>query len=487
MLENPASLASAGFSSYNIVIMVKETIRQTILKQKLIDQGEHIVIGLSGGPDSVCLFHVLKQLAEEMEFSLYAVHVNHKFRPGAAEEDQAYTEELCRKEGIPCFTYIYDCKVLAEKLGLSSEEAGRMARYEAFGKTADSLVEKGVPREKIKIAVAQNADDQAETVLLRLLRGTGPDGLAGMAYKRSDGKQMIIRPLLDVWRKDIEAYCRQQQLSPHIDKTNLQPVYTRNKIRLGLIPYLKETFNPNISEALFRLSTIAGQDKDYLWECAEKAYGDLSLEDGCSLELHGLKELHPAVRSRVIMKAFQQAGLSQDITAAHLEAAERLLEEGKTSKTLDFPEGFVMKLQYEKVQFCRKKAESGQGEKKKAEKLKITLIEADEASYNKTAALFDWEKVCSVYGTAPSILLRSRQPGDYIGMRQGRKKLQDFFVDQKIPKENRDLVLFTAVGSEVLWIPENPELGLTKTRFNEKYKLERTTKKALMLEIICEI
>jgi tRNA(Ile)-lysidine synthase len=162
--------------------MVKKNIINTIKKHNLINANEHIVIGLSGGPDSVCLFSVLNEWKDDLGITLHAVHVNHGFRPGAADEDQKYVETLCAECGVESTSFLYDCNAIAEEHGLSSEEAGRKVRYESFWKIAAELVQKGIPEEKIKIAVAHNADDQAETVLFRLLRGTGTDGLAGMAY-----------------------------------------------------------------------------------------------------------------------------------------------------------------------------------------------------------------------------------------------------------------------------------------------------------------
>ena len=160
----------------------EKQIRRTIDEQNLISRGDHIVIGLSGGPDSVCLFHVLKGMAEEMMLTLHPVHLNHKFRPGAAEEDQAYVERLCSELGTPARVFTVDCKALAEELGMTSEEAGRKARYDAFYHVAEEVAGSctGGDTGRVKIAVAQNANDQAETVMFRLLRGTGTDGLAGM-------------------------------------------------------------------------------------------------------------------------------------------------------------------------------------------------------------------------------------------------------------------------------------------------------------------
>ena len=227
--------------------------------------GEHIVTGLSGGPDSVCLFHVLLSLQEELDLKLYPVHINHKFRPGAAERDQDYVENLCAEHGLRCTTVVRDCGRLAAELGMTDEEAGRKVRYDAFRSVAEEIAagrdgESPVSPEHIKIAVAQNANDQAETILFRLLRGTGPDGLAGIAYSRSEGRFRVIRPVLDITRSEIESYCRDNRLDPVIDHTNSETVYARNRIRLELLPLLERDYNPGIMSALVRLGRIAADD-----------------------------------------------------------------------------------------------------------------------------------------------------------------------------------------------------------------------------------
>lgn len=457
------------------------------------------MIGLSGGPDSVCLFSVLKELSEELDFALYAVHVNHGFRPGDAEQDQTYVEKLCEKNGIACIPFVYDCNAIAKEQGLSSEEAGRQVRYASFRKVAGALIRNGIPEEKVKIAVAQNADDQAETVLLRLLRGTGPDGLAGMAYSRMEQNICVIRPLLDTWRHEIEAYCRDNDLQPRTDKTNLQPIYTRNKVRLQLIPYLEENFNPNIMEALNRLSRIAGEDKAYLWQQAEEAYERIKAGDG-KLDQKGLRELPQPVRYRVIMKAFQQAGLEQDITAAHLEQADRILEAAGESKEAAFPGGYRLIVRYGEAVFVKP------AENEQTARLSVRIADMSAEAIPAGAAVFDYDKIkaafgdiaCNADGSAadqagsgagigPRIELRTRREGDYLPVKNGRKKLQDYFIDEKVPKENRDSVKFAAFGSEILWIMTQSEQGIMKNRYNPKYKLDMDTKKALILELVCEM
>ena len=225
---------------------MKQRVLETIKTHELLEDGTHIVLGLSGGPDSVCLFDVLLELSAVKNFRIHPVHVNHKFRPGDAERDQEYVEELCRQRGLTCRTFTVDCNALAREEGLTSEEAGRKARYDAFFETAQGITQgfaQGLAQElageleqhctqepsmpgtdKIAIAVAQNANDQAETILFRMLRGTGTDGLAGIAYKRYERGFAIVRPLLDVPRDEIEKYCEERNLSPRIDHTNNEAI-----------------------------------------------------------------------------------------------------------------------------------------------------------------------------------------------------------------------------------------------------------------------
>lgn len=331
---------------------VAKAVRITIEKHCLIEAGNHIVIGLSGGPDSVCLLHILLQVAKEKKLTIYPVHLNHMFRPGEAEKDQEYVQNLCRDFAVSpeyggivkeCRTFIVDCNVLAEETGRTSEEAGRKARYDAFCEVAEEVAAKGVASDAIKIAVAQNANDQAETILFRLLRGTGTDGLAGIAYEREERGFRVIRPLLDIYREDIEAYCEEAGLNPVIDHTNNEAVYARNKIRLELLPYLSREYNENIIEGLVRLGNIAADDKEYLWQVAGKAYERLREKEAHQeiiLDREGLAVLHRAVRHRVLMMAFNEAGLVQDVTAERLEAANKIILIKQSPKTVEFPRGY---------------------------------------------------------------------------------------------------------------------------------------------------
>ncbi len=253
---------------------------------------------------------------------------------------------------------------LADETGRTGEEAGRKARYDAFCEVAEELVEKGASREKIKIAVAQNANDQAETILFRLLRGTGTDGLAGISYEREERGFRVIRPLLDVYRKDIEEYCDEAGLNPVIDHTNSEAIYARNKIRLELLPYLEREYNEKIAEGLVRLSNIAADDKEYLWREVAVAYGRLrtsgkgdggNIDRDIVLDRDGLAALHRAIRHRVLMLAFNEAGLTQDVTAERLEAANKIILVKQGSKTVEFPRSYRLIVEQGQVKIGKQK------------------------------------------------------------------------------------------------------------------------------------
>lgn len=439
---------------------MKQRVLETIKTHELLEDGTHIVLGLSGGPDSVCLFDVLLELSAVKNFRIHPVHVNHKFRPGDAERDQEYVEELCRQRELTCRTFTVDCNALAREKGLTSEEAGRKARYDAFFETAQGIAQEltqGIAQEltkgfaqglvqelageleqhctqepsmpgtdKIAIAVAQNANDQAETILFRMLRGTGTDGLAGIAYKRYERGFTIVRPLLDVPRDEIEKYCEERNLSPRIDHTNNEAIYARNKIRLELLPMLREKFNPNIIETINRLGKNAAADKDYLAKQARDAYEE-ALEDAdgrsCTVEVTTAKldRMHKAVRMRVYNYLLADVGMEENLTEGQLEAIEKVRISQSPSAMCDLADGFRVYKIYDRIRFCRE-AETEEGRQ-----LRMRFISAEEyAKEKKTAHAPDADggetaaRVVGIFALPPgaedSVCIRKRRDGDVIAI-----------------------------------------------------------------------
>ena len=523
-----------------------QNVKKLIQKEYLLQKGMHVIIGLSGGPDSVCLFDMLCRLAEELAMQLYPVHVNHQFRPGAAERDQAFCETLCMSRGWPCRSFVYDCAQIAEAEGMTAEEAGRKVRYEAFGMTAADLLRRGIAAQDIAIAVAQNANDQAETILFRILRGTGTDGLAGIAKKRyetvryddaevseevcgaytreqaqhsvNDGKETgmreelcsrddarraaaqiaVIRPLLETQRAEIERYLAERNMTACIDQTNAEPIYTRNKIRLELLPYLAEQYNENIIAALNRLGSIAQHDKAYLQETAARAFADARVcgetaargETAVCVEAasHGeisakqetavrgreaalylscavLRGLHTAIRTRVYQRALQEIGMTENFSSVQAEAIEQLLQTERPSAEAELPDGFRAARVYDKLKFyraARGSAHMPAGDNAKAVRdaaaagQRYRLWQTDTAAY---LALLAAGRL-GVHGAfcadalpaGAQVEVRTRRDGDYLPIRGGRKKLQDFLVDAKVPKNRRDELLLLTCGSRILWI-----------------------------------
>ena len=485
--------------------MTEKLVRNTIEKNDLIKKGDNIIVGLSGGPDSVCLFNILLDLKESYDLSLRAVHVNHMLRPGDAEKDQEYVETVCRKAGVICDVSVCNCIKEAKERGVTPEEAGRDLRYEAYYRAAKELIDKGAPAESIKIAVAQNKNDQAETLLMRIIRGTGVNGLSGIDYKRAgELGTTVIRPLLDIERKDIESYCMEKGLSPRLDHTNREPVYTRNKVRLELIPYIADNFNGNIVDALFRLSVSAREDGGYLMKQAQEAYKALkkgtdgvdvftSTEKKVVLDREGLKKADPAIRRRVMLMAFYEIGLKQDISSAHLELADRVILSENASAEAHFPENYVLSVSYNRA-VARLCEGEGAGGSVADLKLKSKVLTIDEyralgKQKKRGAAAFDCGRVMgAVKNDIGRLEVRGRQQGDYFspaGMKSGRKKVQDYFVDRKIPKENRDRFRLVAAEKEIIWIFD--PFSDKYNEVSEKYKVNDCTKEVLWLEIVCEI
>lgn len=445
----------------------EDRVKRTIESQQLIAPGDRVVLALSGGPDSLCLLHILSELRERLAFDLKALHVNHMLRGSEADADALWVEEHCRALGIPVRIVSCDVAGLAKEQGLSEEEAGRQVRYQALKEYAEGGL----------IALAHNRNDQAETVLFRLLRGSGVHGLAAMDYKRKDG---VIRPLLDTPRDEIEEYCQRKGLAPRMDRTNSETEYTRNRIRLELIPQLEKAFNPNLQEALVRLAASARADDDLLNRMAEDTLAGCAADGGSDgvvvLEKEDLLALDPAIRARVLCLALQKLGLEEDLSFVHRQALEDLLQKGRGGKTLQLPGGYLAGLFAGRLTLSIASRQT----QPDAETVLPTLVMTEWAGVLDLSLLQKAQKFADadkIEALTEPLTIRFRKTGDVItpvGM-QGSKKLKDYLIDRKIPKEERDRIPLLCSGSQVLWV-----LGYD---LSAAICIDKNTKNSLLLEM----
>ena len=278
--------------------MLKEEVLKTIKDNNLINEGDKIVIGVSGGPDSICLLHLLNNLKDTLKITIYVAHINHSIRE-VADMETKYVQDFCKKIGVKCFVKKEDILSLAKKQKKGTEEVGRQVRYSFF----DEVLEK---TNSNKIATAHNSNDRAETVILNILRGSGISGLKGIEAIRD---QKYIRPLINTDRESIEKYCEENNLEPKIDETNKENIYTRNKVRNVVIPYIKKEFNQNIIKTINRLSIVATEENDYLMKITKQEYANISnIENGIiTLDLKRFNNLELVIKRRLILYTINEA------------------------------------------------------------------------------------------------------------------------------------------------------------------------------------
>lgn len=278
--------------------MLKEEVLKTIKDNNLINEGDKIVIGVSGGPDSICLLHLLNNLKDTLKITIYVAHINHSIRE-VADMETKYVQDFCKKIAVECFVKKEDILSLAKKQKKGTEEVGRQVRYSFF----DEVLEK---TNSNKIATAHNSNDRAETVILNILRGSGISGLKGIEAIRD---QKYIRPLINTDRESIEKYCEENNLEPKIDETNKENIYTRNKVRNVVIPYIKKEFNQNIIKTINRLSTVATEENDYLMKITKQEYANISNieNDIITLDLKRFNNLELVIKRRLILYTINEA------------------------------------------------------------------------------------------------------------------------------------------------------------------------------------
>ncbi len=417
---------------------MKETVIHTIRKHNLIPKNSKVLLALSGGSDSVCLLHILNDLKIMFDFELYACHLNHSIR-SEADEDCRFVESLCQSLGVEFFAKKVDIKAIAKSQKISEELAGRNERYDFF----EEVLKK---REIDLIATAHNKNDSAETILMHIIRGSGIDGLTGIAYQRGN----IIRPLLDCLKCDIEKYCEDNKYSFVVDKTNNQSIYTRNKIRLELIPQICKGFNPSFISTIVKNADLIRDDADYLGSEAERIYSEL--EENGRLNIVKLKTLHPAMQRRIILIMYKRYfGNTINMQSVHVESIMGLIRSGHSGKSVNICKNTRCVLEFGSIFFKENKDDKSEYSYR---------IELDTPLYIPEAGmsitLKNWEGVGEkfFFEDIKKLCVRNRRQGDvfYPEKMKGRKKLSDYFTDRKIPGDVRNILPIITYNDEIVWI-----------------------------------
>lgn len=324
---------------------MEEVVLKTIEKYNLINANDKIVLGVSGGPDSLFMLNILNNLKEKLQIELVVAHVNHMLRSEADEEEQ-FVKEFCKKIQVDFYSKRIEVAKYADNNKISLEEAGRKIRYEFFEEVAKQV-------NANKIAVAHNKNDKVETMIMHLLRGSGTAGLQGIQAKTNK----IIRPLIEIERKEIEKYCEEQKLEPRIDKSNFDNTYTRNKIRNIVIPYIKEEFNPNIIETMTRLSEVVTEENTFLNKLTETEYKKILIqknEKEISLDLKKFNELDNIIKKRIILYTVSNLrGGSQGIEKVHIEDIVKLCQNNIGNKFLIPNKGLKVLVKEKKIFFIK--------------------------------------------------------------------------------------------------------------------------------------
>lgn len=445
-----AKSENAGFASFLVSNCNAMDILAAAIKHRMFLPGETVLIAVSGGPDSVAMLHALLSRREEFGITIHIAHLNHGIRGEAADIDEEFVRALAQEWNLPVTVERVDVPALRRKLRMGEEEAARQARYEFLRRTANKI---GAS----KIAVGHTADDRAESVLMNVIRGTGIEGLGALRPVAGN----IVRPLLDTWRSDIEAYIRENQLPFRIDESNLDLAYTRNRVRHELVPLLEKHYNPRIKNALVRLAEIAQSAADFIECAALDAVGKITYRGAIDAEM--LCDLPEALRYQIVRSEIERIkGDLRDVEFEQIDRVVRMLGSGDDF-TITLPSG--------KIYAVRRGNEFRIVEKEQlpeVEPFEIELNVPGRTQIPQIGLVIEAERIESPQPekTPPDVVLipedaicgtlriRSIRPGDRIipfGMRES-KKLQDVFVDKKVPRAKRALAGVVVDDEKILWV-----------------------------------
>ena len=476
----------------------KQSLDQKVLRfirdHALVRAGDKILVAVSGGPDSVSLLYILNHLQPELKVALYIAHLNHQIRGEESEKDARYVEQLAQRLHLPATIEKRDVVSYQSEHHLSLEEAAREVRYSFLAETARSL---GID----KVAVGHTQNDQVETILMHIIRGTGTQGLRGLQPSRAmqfaEQRLTVIRPLLDIKREETEGYCSRLRLRPCLDASNYSLSPLRNRTRLELLPVL-QSYNPEIFESLLRISQIAQDESDWLEVETEKIRGQIIRRQGSSLilEKSGLLKLAPALQRQLIRKAISELlGTLKDIEARHIEEILGALRK-PAGKKIILPQGLVFGIEYksyflgknldELVPFTPLKGEfditlpgktrvPGWAIETRVippEQMpgKVSNIDNDALS-----AYFDNDKVGN------RLIIRARLRGDRfqpLGMGL-LKRLGEFMIDARIPRAWRDNIPIVCSAGQIIWV--------AGWRIDERVKVTESTRQVLCLKMTKDV
>lgn len=451
-----------------------EKVKKYVQQNRMLEGCRNVVIALSGGADSVCLAHMMKRLSEETGgFELTAVHVHHGIRGAEADRDAEFCENFCKALGISFKEICRDVPAYARKNKISCEEAGRALRYEALRGEALKL-------SSAKIAVAHHMNDQAETVVFNMCRGSGIRGMRGM-LPENDG---IIRPLLCCTREEIEKYLSGQNERFCTDSTNGEDSYARNRIRHGVLPFLAENINTGAVYNIAAMAARMAEAEAYLASQTDKAYA-VSVDythDGILLKNLESEDLY--IAKRIIMKALGElaSGL-KDIGENHVEAVAALIN-ADSGKCADVSRGIAARREPDGI-FLRRNEDKARFEPVKVDFPSGVIdcggggsFEFSVETWNKEEKIsnsiytkcFDYDKI--KFG----LWLRTREDGDYLTIDAlgHHKKLNQYYIDEKIPGYMRDSTLLLADGHSIMWVVGG--------RISEEYKISDRTKRVLRVK-----
>ena len=414
--------------------------------------GETVVMGLSGGADSMALAHALATLAPRIGFTVVAAHLDHGLRADSAA-DAAFCRETCTRLGIAFRTATADVRGRAERDGGGIEEAARLERH-AFLRSVKDEVGTAV------IALGHTRDDQAETFLMRLLRGSGSAGLAAMRPRRGD----VIRPLLGVSRREVLQYARENDLSWREDPTNADPSFLRNRVRHELLPYLETRFNPGIRETLARTAGLLADEADVLEGEADALFDRAGRSAGpvVRLDRTALLTAPPAVARRTVRRALAMSGGLRGVAAAHVEKILAVARSrGASGRRLPLPRGWEALFSFDEIGFEPRPKPLRPfsyplpvpGRIEVPGGITIETRTADRESASKKTG--EWSAIVAVLGTA-GLVVRSRRAGDRVRVKGREMSLKRFLMAERVPAGVRGGLPLVASGGTVLWIPGLP-------------------------------